>query len=59
MHNIPHTEETKRILSMKLKGRMPINPFPKGSIPWNKGKKTGVKPISILSDISLGSLVLR
>ena len=39
--NYPHTERTKRIISLKLMGRhsSPTTEFKKGNIPWNKGFK--------------------
>ena len=39
--NRPHNEKTKRIISLKLKGRRcsPATEFKKGHIPWNKGFK--------------------
>ena len=39
--NWPHTERTKKIISLKLKGRhsSPATEFKKGNIPWNKGFK--------------------
>ncbi len=39
--NRPHTESTKRIISLKLMGRRcsPATEFKKGHIPWNKGLK--------------------
>ena len=50
MHNKPHSEETKRKISLKMKGRIPWlkglktgliprNAFQKGHTPWNKGTK--------------------
>jgi len=39
--NRSHTERTKKIISLKLKGRhcSPATEFKKGNIPWNKGFK--------------------
>jgi hypothetical protein len=34
----PHTEETKKHLSLHFKETPPIRAFRKGQIPWNKGK---------------------
>lgn len=41
MHNRPHTEETKRKISLSKKKRkiIPKSSFKKGYTPWNKGKK--------------------
>ena len=41
MMNCPHNQKTKRIISLKLKGRRcsPATEFKKGNIPWNKGLK--------------------
>lgn len=39
--NWPHNERTKKIISLKLKGRRcsPATEFKKGNVPWNKGFK--------------------